>query len=114
MRSLLAACALGAVLLAAGTTAADAAGTTPISDIRRGTMVVVSGTVDRILDSDEFRLRDASGAIRVYVGPNWVPVDVGERVTVRGFVDNDLIKEIHAREVVRADGSFVRFNLRYD
>ena len=114
MRKLLAACALGAMILTAGTNAAAAAGTTPIAEVRRGTMVAVAGTVDRILDTDEFRLRDASGAIRIYVGPNWVPVDVGERVTVRGFVDNDLRKEVYAREIVRADGSIHRFNLRYD
>jgi uncharacterized protein YdeI (BOF family) len=61
---------------------------TPIGDLRRGTMVSVRGTVEKITDEDEFRLADESGNVRVYVGPNWVPADVGESITVRGFVDD--------------------------
>ena len=53
-------------------------------------MVSVAGTVERITDEDEFRLTDAGGTVRVYVGPNWVPANVGEAVTVDGFVDDDL------------------------
>lgn len=87
---------------------------TPIAEAQRGTMVTVAGTVERILDTDEFRLADGSGSIRVYVGPNWVPAEVGEQVTVRGFVDDGLTPEIYAREVVRADGSVVRFEHRYE
>lgn len=89
---------------------------TPIGETERGTMVTVQGTVERITDEDEFRLTDASGSIQIYVGPNWVPADVGEAVTVSGFVDDDLIgpKEIYARELTRADGSTVTFDLRYE
>lgn len=89
---------------------------TPIADAQRGTMVTVQGTVERITDEDEFRLADASGSIRIYVGPNWVPADVGEAVTVNGFVDDDLIgpREIYARSLTRADGSVVTFERRYD
>lgn len=87
---------------------------TPIADVQRGTMVTVTGTIERLLDTDEFRLTDPSGSIDVYVGPNWVPADIGEAVTVRGFVDNDLLREIYARELVRADGSVVRFNHDYN
>ncbi|MGK7871257.1 hypothetical protein, partial [Falsiroseomonas sp. E2-1-a20] len=111
MKGLIAAATLAATLLSSSLAMAN---TTPIADLRRGTMVTVVGIVDRILDTDEFRLRDPSGTIRVYVGPNWVPADVGERVTVRGFVDDDLIKEIYARELVRADGSTMRFERRYE
>ncbi len=88
-------------------------GITPIGELRRGTMVTVRGTVDRITDEDEFRLADKTGRVRVYVGPNWVPVDTGEEVTVRGFVDNDIGPlEIYARTLTRADGSVVNFKPR--
>ena len=88
---------------------------TPIADAQRGSMVTVQGTVERITDEDEFRLADASGSIRVYVGPNWVPASVGENVTVHGFVDDDLgPRELYARTLTRADGSVVTFERRYD
>lgn len=88
---------------------------TPIDDLKRGTMVTVSGTVERITDEDEFRLTDATGSVRVYVGPNWVPANVGEAVTVGGFVDNDFGPlEIYARSLTRADGTIVSFDRRYE
>lgn len=88
---------------------------TAIADAQRGSMVTLQGTVERITDEDEFRLADASGSIRVYVGPNWVPADVGEAVTVHGFVDDDLgPRELYARTLTRADGSVVTFDRRYD
>jgi uncharacterized protein YdeI (BOF family) len=88
---------------------------TPVGDLKRGTMVTVQGTVERILDTDEFRLTDKSGSVRVYVGPNWVPADVGEVVTVRGFVDDDIGPlELYARSLTRADGSVVNFDPRND
>lgn len=87
----------------------------PIADAKRGSMVTVQGTVERITDEDEFRLADASGSIRVYVGPNWVPADVGETVTVHGFVDDDLgPRELYARTLTRAYGSVATFERRYD
>jgi uncharacterized protein YdeI (BOF family) len=88
---------------------------TPIADARKGTMVTVQGTVEAITDEDEFRLSDATGDIRIYVGPNWVPVDAGESVTVHGFVDDDLgPREIYARQLTRADGSVIAFDHRYE
>lgn len=88
---------------------------TPIADAPRGSMVTVQGTVERITDEDEFRLADTSGSIRVYVGPNWVPADVGETVTVHGFVDDDLgPRELYARTLKRADGTVVTFDRRYE
>ena len=100
--------------LAASTAFAQPA-LTPVGDLQRGTMVTVQGTVDRITDEDEFRLRDASGSVRVYVGPNWVPADVGEAVTVQGFVEDDPGPlEIYARSLTRADGTVIAFDRRYD
>ena len=88
---------------------------TPIGELKRGTMVTVKGTVEKITDKDEFRLADKSGSVRVYVGPNWVPADIGEAVTVRGFVDDDIGPlEIYARSLTRADGSVVNFDPRAD
>lgn len=88
---------------------------TPIGDLQRGSMVTVQGTVERITDEDEFSLTDASGTVRVYVGPNWVPANVGEDVTVDGFVDDDLGPlEIYARSLTRADGTVITFDRRYD
>ncbi len=87
---------------------------TPIAEVQRGTSVTVSGTVDRILDEDEFRLSDDSGRIDVYIGPSIVPADVGDRVTLRGIVDDGLSREIYAREMVLPDGSTVTFDRRYE
>lgn len=87
---------------------------TPIAEIIRGTTVTVSGTVERILDEDEFRLTDSSGSIRVYVGPNLVPANVGDTVVVEGIVDDDWRKEIYARQMTLADGSVVTFAHRYE
>ena len=88
---------------------------TPIGDLQRGTMVTVAGVVERITDEDEFRLSDATGTVRVYVGPNWVGEAVGEAVTVDGFVDDDPGRmAIYARSLTRADGTFIAFEHRYD
>jgi uncharacterized protein YdeI (BOF family) len=88
---------------------------TPIADAQRGTMATVQGTVERITDEDEFRLADATGNIRIYVGPNWVPAEVGETVIVNGFVDDDLgPREVYARSLTRADGTMITFDRRYD
>jgi uncharacterized protein YdeI (BOF family) len=86
---------------------------TPINDVQRGSMVTVEGTVDRILDTDEFRIKDSSGSIRVDVGyPNFVPVAVGESVRVVGFVDRDVFREIYAREIIHEDGRISRLDRR--
>ena len=93
---------------------ASAGKITPISEVQRGSVVTVEGTVERILDEDEFRLADASGRIGVYIGPNVMPANRGDRVTVRGVVDDGLTREIYAREMVLSDGSVVTLDRRYD
>lgn len=87
----------------------------PIAALERGQSATISGTVERITDSDEFRLRDDSGAIRVYIGPNMVPVSTGEMVSVEGFIDDDFgPMELYARSLTRADGTTVTFDRSYD
>lgn len=106
--------AKAALVAALSTTSAMAGLITPIGDAQRGTMVTVQGTVERITDEDEFRLTDATGSILIYVGPTWVPANLGEAVTVSGFVDDDPgPREIYARSLTRADGSVVTFDHRY-
>lgn len=88
---------------------------TKIGEVTRGANVTLKGQVTRILDDDEFRLTDETGSIRIYIGwRNRVMVKVGETVTVRGFVDDDLINvfrpEVYANELVREDGTVIRLN----
>jgi len=91
------------------------ANTTPIGDLRNGMTATISGTVEAVTDEDEFRLVDASGSVIVYVGPNLVPFDTGEKITVNGIVDRELGGlEVYARTATRADGSVVTFNHSYD
>jgi uncharacterized protein YdeI (BOF family) len=80
---------------------------TAIGDLQRNMPVAIQGTVDRFVDEDEFLLRDETGVVLVYVGPNRVPATLGERVTVIGVVDEDPRLEIYAQELVRADGTRV-------
>jgi uncharacterized protein YdeI (BOF family) len=101
-------------LVVVSVSSAKAASLTPIGSLERGTMVMMEGSVDRILDTDEFRLADDSGAVRIYVGPNWAPVDVGERVTVQGFVDDGIGPlEVYARSMTREDGTELTFSHQY-
>jgi uncharacterized protein YdeI (BOF family) len=89
--------------------------TVPIGELRYGTTVQVSGVVEQITDEDEFRITDDSGSVRVYIGPGIVPFDTGETITVSGIVDRDFGRlELYAREAVRADGSRVTFDHRYE
>ena len=87
--------------------AGDVSDVTPIGDVVKNTMVTVSGSVQRISDEDEFVLADESGSISVWTGSQFFTVDQGESVVVTGFIDNDLIIEIYAQEITRADGTVV-------
>jgi uncharacterized protein YdeI (BOF family) len=118
MKTILRSCC--ALMLSAGlaaslaATAASAQSLTPIGELARGTMVTVQGTVQRISDHDEFRLQDSSGVVKVDLGSTWMPAELGEQVTVFGFVDDDLgPREIYARTLTRADGTLVTIQ-RYD
>lgn len=80
---------------------------TAIDALQRNTFVAVAGEVVRVTDEDEFILRDATGDIQVWTGGDVFPVQPGELVTVRGYVDDDLIMEIYAQEIIRADGEII-------
>lgn len=87
----------------------------PIAEAERGTFVTVEGEVTRILDEDTFRLTDDTGNIRIYIGPNRLPVRTGDRVTVNGFVDDDFgPREIYADTLTFSDGTVTSFDRRYD
>ena len=91
------------------------ASTTLISDLRVGQTATITGTVERVTDTDEFRLADETGSVRVYIGPNIIPFDVGEMVTINGIVDRDFGRiEVYARSAQRENGSTVSFNHRYE
>lgn len=101
------------VLIMAASLAADTP--IPIDEVQRGTMATINGDVERIMDTDEFSLADDTGNIRVYVGPNWVPVAVGETISVFGFVDDGIGPlELYARKLTRADGTVFEFEHRYE
>jgi uncharacterized protein YdeI (BOF family) len=75
----------------------------------------IQGQVTRILDEDEFRIQDKTGSVKVYIGwKNRVTVPVGETITVRGIVDDDLKAffrpELYASEIIRADGSVTKLH----
>lgn len=89
--------------------------TVAIGDLQYGSSATIRGVVDQITDEDEFRLRDESGSVLVYIGPGIVPFDTGEEITVSGIVDREFGRlEVYARQATRADGSLVTFDHRYD
>lgn len=82
----------------------------PIETIQPGMSVKLHGEVTRILDEDEFRLQDETGSVRIYIGwKNRVTVRTGDKITVKGFVDNDLVSffrpEVYAHTLVLANGT---------
>jgi uncharacterized protein YdeI (BOF family) len=85
---------------------------TLVHDLRPYEVVLIEGVVDRITDEDEFRLRDASGSVRVYIGwRNRMPVARGERVSVVGIVDGlgigRLFREVYAYQITTSDGRVI-------
>lgn len=94
------------------TTAAGATGVTEVEDVRRGAPVSLTGEVTQILDEDEFRLRDTSGTIDIYIGwQNRVAVDIGDTVTVYGTADDDVLPgfrpDIYAEKLVLSTGEVI-------
>jgi len=85
-----------------------------IIELQPETQVTVSGIVDRITDEDTFVLRDDSGEIEIYLGPNLVPVSIGSAVTVSGIVDDGAYPEIYAQSVTDSDGNMFTFDHGYD
>ena len=97
--------ALAAVLLSAATFALPV----PIAKAPRGQPVTLTGKVMRITDADTFRLKDETGVVSVHVGPNRLPVRVGETVTVLGALEEGVTPDFLARALRREDGSQVEF-----
>lgn len=109
--------------LAAGTLSAQNSDETPdvqsIRSLRRGSFATIQAEVVRYRDHDEILVRDASGRIEVFLGSGVfpAPVEVGETVTITGWVDDDLIdvrREIYATQIVRADGTVIELSGRSD
>lgn len=86
---------------------------TTVKEAYRGAYVNIQGKVARFIDEDEFLLQDDTGSIRVYIGyGNRMPVRPGETVTVEGFVDFDLVKEIYAWTITKEDGHVIVLDRR--
>lgn len=85
---------------------------TPIANLRPYDVALIEGVVERITDDDEFRIRDDSGSVRVYIGwRNRMPVAQGDRVAVLGIVDasgpSGLFREVYAYELTDAEGRVI-------
>lgn len=87
------------------------AGITNIEDLVRNTIVTIEGTVTRVNEEDEFLIQDATGSVQVYTGRTFFTVEQGQRVSVRGLVDDATFLEIYADEITLPDGTVV--NIRH-
>ncbi|MGD1882288.1 MAG: hypothetical protein ACFB11_08205 [Paracoccaceae bacterium] len=85
-----------------------------IADLVSDQRATVSGVVDRVTDEDTFILKDHTGSIPVYLGPNRVPVTQGMNVTVHGIVDDDVPREIYANQINDDQGTTFGLDLRYE
>ena len=84
-----------------------------ISGLERGRTATIEGTVDRFFDSDDIRLRDESGTVRVYLGPDILPIESGERLSISGIMDDDLVlNEFYAREITQENGDVLVIDRR--
>lgn len=81
---------------------------TMISELTRGSMVTVEGTVTRVSDEDEFLISDSTGSIQVFTGNTFFAVEQGQQVTVKGFVDDGVFLEIYAEEILLPSGELVK------
>jgi uncharacterized protein YdeI (BOF family) len=82
---------------------------TKISALERYTTTHIKGEVVRILDEDEFRLKDNSGKIKVYVGwKNPGVVKKGDVITVKGMLDPGIFfDEFYASEIILENGDVI-------
>ena len=91
-----------------------------IRSLRRGDFATIQGEVVRFRDRDEILVRDETGRIEVFLGSenfSRPPVEVGETVTVTGWVDDDVIdirRELYATQIVRTDGTVIELAGRGD
>lgn len=83
---------------------------TAIVNLERNTRVVIEGVVQRTREEDEFVLEDDTGSVQVFTGVTFFPVEVGERVTVTGFVDESLLLEVYAEEIIHQDGRVTKID----
>jgi uncharacterized protein YdeI (BOF family) len=91
---------VAASLTALVTTSALAAIST-IKDMKNGSQVSISGTVENVKNEREFTLRDKSGTIDVDIDSNQsVVLKAGDTVSVLGVIDSGITgTDINAREV---------------
>ena len=75
-----------------------------IASLQRNSRVVIEGVVIRVNEEDEFVIEDSTGSVQVFTGNTFFVADVGETVRVVGFVDESLLLEVYAQEVIHSDG----------
>ncbi len=86
---------------------------TNISDLRSYSEATIKGEIVRIVDEDEFRIKDESGKIKVYTGwKNNLKVKTGEKITVKGYLDGGIFREFYATEITLKSGE--RITLKKD
>lgn len=85
-----------------------------IADATAGSLVLLTGRVERISDDDEFILADATASIPVYIGSHPMAVVPGETLTVVGRVDDDPPRELYAKELRLADGRILPVGDTYE
>ncbi|MDX8352583.1 hypothetical protein [Cognatiyoonia sp. IB215182] len=91
------------------------ANVTSIADLQRGQTATVAGTIDRFFDEDELRLTDDTGSVRVYLGPDLLPIQTGEQVTIEGIMDDDVFRdELYARRITRENGDVLVIDRRWE
>jgi len=88
----------------------------PIDELERGMSTTIQGEVVRVLDEDEFLIKDETGSIEVYIGwKNKISFQSDEKLTVQGVVDDDdddddshSQLEFYASVITREDGSVIK------
>ncbi|QYO63415.1 type I secretion C-terminal target domain-containing protein [Leptolyngbya sp. 7M] len=79
-----------------------------ISNLQRGMLQTIVGTIEWITDEDEFILKDGTGQIRVDANldnDRRLPVTLNQALTVTGQLDDDF--EFDALKITQADGTAI-------